>query len=121
MTHIIRRDLLTGDNVIVSRNYENDLADSSSEVGIPNATGDMIVFTSAGNNMTPGGSTNPNWVNTYVRRFRSTDLNGDSVVDVSDLLMLLGQWGVNECAIGDLNGDGAIDVSDLLVLLGDWG
>ena len=121
MTHIFRRDLHTGENEIVSRNSDGELADSSSEVGIPNATGDVIAFTSAGYNLIPGGITNPGWVNTYVRRFRSADLNGDSVVDVSDLLMLLGQWGVSECAIGDLTGDGAIDVSDLLMLLSDWG
>ncbi len=52
------------------------------------------------------------------------DLNCDGVVDVSDLLILLGQWGTcadpNDCA-ADLNGDGIVDVSDLLILLGNWG
>lgn len=52
------------------------------------------------------------------------DLNADGVVDVSDLLILLGAWGQcppsGDCA-GDLNGDGAVDVSDLLILLGNWG
>lgn len=52
------------------------------------------------------------------------DLNGDSVVDVSDLLILLGQWGPcprsSDCP-ADLNGDGAVDVSDLLILLSNWG
>lgn len=52
------------------------------------------------------------------------DLNGDGVVDVSDLLILLAAWG--SCDDGracpaDLNGDGAVDVSDLLVLLANWG
>ncbi len=52
------------------------------------------------------------------------DLNGDGVVDVSDLLILLGAWG--ECPRGeacpaDLNDDGTVDVSDLLILLGAWG
>jgi hypothetical protein len=51
------------------------------------------------------------------------DLNGDGVVDVFDLLMLLGAWG--PCPSGDcpadLNGDGGIDVFDLLILLGNWG
>lgn len=52
------------------------------------------------------------------------DLNGDGVVDVSDLLMLLGAWGPcpgrAEC-VADLNGDGFVDVSDLLMLLANWG
>lgn len=51
------------------------------------------------------------------------DLNGDGVVDVSDLLLLFAAWG--ECPQGscaaDLNGDGFVDVSDLLLLLANWG
>jgi len=52
------------------------------------------------------------------------DLNGDGVVNVSDLLILLAQWG--ECPTGgdctaDLNDDGVVNVSDLLILLGNWG
>lgn len=51
------------------------------------------------------------------------DLNGDGVVNVSDLLILLGSWG--ECPDGpcpaDLNGDGVVDVSDMLLLLSNWG
>src|SRR5690606_10449444 len=61
MTHVYRRDLHTGENLIVSRNSQGDFADSSSEVGVISASGDVIVFTSAGNNMIPGGSTNPDW------------------------------------------------------------
>lgn len=52
------------------------------------------------------------------------DLNCDGVVDVSDLLILLANWGPcprsGECP-ADLNGDGAVDVSDLLILLANWG
>ena len=52
------------------------------------------------------------------------DLNSDDVVDVSDLLVLLGGWGScprsGECE-ADLNGDAVVDVSDLLILLGEWG
>jgi hypothetical protein len=50
------------------------------------------------------------------------DLNGDGVVDLNDLLMLLKAWG--ECPPGDcpadLNGDGVVDVLDLLILLEYW-
>jgi len=52
------------------------------------------------------------------------DLNGDGVVNVSDLLILLGQWGTcvdpNDCP-ADLNNDGVVNVSDLLILLSNWG
>jgi streptogramin lyase len=52
------------------------------------------------------------------------DLDGNGVVDVFDLLILLGAWGPcsgkGEC-LADLNGDGVVDVFDLLTLLGNWG
>lgn len=53
------------------------------------------------------------------------DLNGDGSVNVSDMLLLLSQWGncPNESSWGcsaDLNGDGVVDVSDLLLLLANW-
>ena len=46
------------------------------------------------------------------------DLNGDSIVDGSDLTILLGDW---DGPGGDVNGDGTTDGSDLTVLLGYWG
>jgi trimeric autotransporter adhesin len=57
------------------------------------------------------------------------DLNGDGVVDVFDLLILLGAWGMcppaepggNGTCPADLDGSGAVDVFDLLILLGNWG
>ncbi len=49
------------------------------------------------------------------------DLNNDGVVDVSDLLLLLSEWGAcNGCA-ADLDDSGFVDVSDLLLLLSAWG
>lgn len=51
------------------------------------------------------------------------DLNGDGVVNVSDMLALLGDWGPcngGDCD-ADLNNDGVVDVSDLLILLSNWG
>ena len=46
------------------------------------------------------------------------DLNGDDVVDGSDLAVLLGSWG---SAGGDLDGNGTTDGADLAALLGAWG
>ena len=52
------------------------------------------------------------------------DLDGDGSVGVSDLLILLGDWGrcppKRDCP-ADLNGDGSVGVAYLLILLGNWG
>ena len=51
------------------------------------------------------------------------DLDGDGVVGTTDLLMLLGMWGVcqdcDACA-ADLDGDCIVGTIDLLMLLGAW-
>lgn len=52
------------------------------------------------------------------------DVNADCHVDVSDLLILLANWGpCDDCAKcpADFNGDCAVGVFDLLVLLSNWG
>lgn len=51
----------------------------------------------------------------------ASDLTGDGIVNVSDLLMLLGEWGVCKACDADLNDDGSVNVSDMLLLLGAWG
>ena len=50
------------------------------------------------------------------------DVNGDGVVDVNDILEMLGQWGPcpSGCS-GDLNSDGLVNVDDLLALLSYFG
>jgi len=53
------------------------------------------------------------------------DVDQNGVVDVSDLLTLIGNWGLcPECTEeipGDLNYDSIVDVTDLLALIGAWG
>lgn len=49
------------------------------------------------------------------------DLNGDGVVNVNDLLVMLSAWGPNAGHPADLNGDGNVNVTDLLQLLTVWG
>ena len=46
------------------------------------------------------------------------DLNGDQVVDATDLALILGGWGT---AATDLNEDGSTDATDLAIVLGAWG
>ncbi len=50
------------------------------------------------------------------------DVNGDGVVNVTDLLELISVWGdcSGECN-ADLNGDGVVNVTDLLALISVWG
>ena len=48
------------------------------------------------------------------------DLNGDADVNVSDLLIVIDQWGQSNSP-ADLNFDGIVDVADLLIVVGNWG
>jgi hypothetical protein len=54
------------------------------------------------------------------------DLDGDGVVGITDLLLLLAAWGPcpDPCppsCLGDLNADCAVGITDLLILLANWG
>lgn len=48
------------------------------------------------------------------------DLNGDCGVDVTDLSLLLQQWGTAADTSADLNSDGKVDGADLGILLAAW-
>jgi hypothetical protein len=50
------------------------------------------------------------------------DVNMDTVVDVNDLLALIGAFGELEVGgeLADFNGDFVVDVVDLLVVIGNW-
>ena len=47
------------------------------------------------------------------------DMNGDGVVDGSDLTILLGEWDAAG-GIADINCDGLVDGLDLTIVLGNW-
>ena len=49
------------------------------------------------------------------------DLNGDGVVDATDVAILLDNWGAAGPNIADLNGDGFVGSSDFSLLLNNWG
>lgn len=49
------------------------------------------------------------------------DINFDGIVGVTDLLILLADWGVCGGCDSDLNEDGFVNVTDLLLLLANWG
>jgi hypothetical protein len=68
----------------------------------------------------------------FVEQVRSAgDVNGDAVVNVSDLLAVVSAWGAcpapplvppvpNRC-LTDFNADGQVDVTDLLTVIANWG
>jgi len=43
------------------------------------------------------------------------------MVDVSDVLSVISNWGSCEGCPEDINQDAAVDVSDLLIVVGNWG
>ena len=47
------------------------------------------------------------------------DIDGDGAVDVTDILITIGNWGGS--GDGDIDGNGVVDVSDLLLIVGAWG
>ncbi len=49
------------------------------------------------------------------------DLNGDGWVDVTDLAILLAEFGCPENCTADISGDGRTDISDLAILLAGYG
>jgi|TARA_B100000959_G_scaffold281936_1_gene347220 V8-like Glu-specific endopeptidase len=49
-----------------------------------------------------------------------SDVNGDGMTDVSDILAVVGAWGTAD-ADADVNDDGVVSVADLLVLIDAWG
>lgn len=48
------------------------------------------------------------------------DANGDGIVNINDLNIILSQWGTSGPE-GDLNDDGIVDVNDLNLVLASWG
>ncbi len=75
-----------------------------------------------------GNTPGPNIVGPFVDLGGNTlcgcpsDLNGDGVIDGSDLGLLLAAWGPcgTEACAADLDRNGAVDGADLGILLNDW-
>jgi hypothetical protein len=51
----------------------------------------------------------------------AADTNGDSNVNVTDLLAVIGAWGACAGCPADTNNDGQVNVTDLLAVIGAWG
>ena len=50
----------------------------------------------------------------------ATDLNGDGVTNVNDILDLIAAWGSTD-SNADVNGDGVVGVNDILLVIEGWG
>jgi hypothetical protein len=61
-----------------------------------------------------------NWVEDECPIDCPTDINGDGYVNVTDLLVVIDQWGLTN-SLADVNQDGIVDVSDLLIVIDNWG
>ena len=52
------------------------------------------------------------------------DTNADGIVDVNDILTVIGAWGDcvpdSDCP-ADVDGDGTVNVNDVLLVIGEWG
>ncbi len=51
----------------------------------------------------------------------AADVNGDSVVNVADLLAVITNWGATGGNPADVNGDSVVNVADLLMVIQTWG
>ena len=51
----------------------------------------------------------------------SGDVNGDGVTDLTDLALVLSDFGCSGGCTADLTGDGNTDLSDLAIVLSDFG
>ena len=48
------------------------------------------------------------------------DVNGDGVVNTTDILELIASWGPCNGCNADLDGNGDVDVGDLLIVIENW-
>ena len=48
------------------------------------------------------------------------DVDGSGVVDITDLLAVIGAWGACNTCLEDLDGDGLVGVGDILQVIADW-
>ena len=57
----------------------------------------------------------------FTRGLRAGDINGDGLVNATDLSLVLSQFGITgEGVTGDINQDGEVDGADLIEVLANW-
>ena len=91
------------------------------DTGTKNAASNGITLSLDAAAYVPGGTaTTPTPTPTPVATRKNGDVNGDGVINVVDLSLLLAEWGKSN-ANADFNHDGTINVVDLSMLLAQWG
>lgn len=60
-------------------------------------------------------------VNISKTPWRAGDVNGDGLVNVTDLLAVINAWGPCPMCAADVNYDSIVNVSDLLIVINTWG
>jgi hypothetical protein len=60
-----------------------------------------------------------------VQVYQRTDINRDGVVNIDDLLLVIGKWGACQSppfpCPADVTGDGVVNIDDLLAVISAWG
>ena len=122
VSRLYRKDMLTGAiEYCATGQSSGELIPFSSSVMPEIAVsqdGRRIAFATESTNIVPGVP--PSTYQIYVANLSVPplgDLNGDFVVDPTDLALLLGDWAGSHF---DLDGDGTVGASDLAMLLGAW-
>ena len=49
------------------------------------------------------------------------DLDGDGIVGVEDLLIVISEWGMCSSCVADIDVNGIVNVEDLLIVIANWG
>ncbi len=85
------------------------------------APGDYVLDISRSDSATGSRVFSVGWLFPELEGGVPGDLNGDGIVEVNDLLIIIAGWGAcsGDCP-ADLSGDGNVDVSDILLLLSFW-
>ncbi len=52
---------------------------------------------------------------------RLPDISRNGTVDISDLTILIAQWGRTDSKVADLNNNGVVDIEDLSIIVSNWG
>ena len=86
----------------------------------PNDTDTQVTFSDGQTLCVPAGVQHYTHTNQDDNCLLVEDVNGDGVVSVNDLLIMLGDWGSCGDCPSDIDGDGVVAVDDVLALLAAW-
>ncbi|MAI67700.1 MAG: hypothetical protein CMJ26_07480 [Phycisphaerae bacterium] len=121
-------NIAVGSHVVLTDTRENDCDDFLAEViyteslnvaagATLNTNGYIIYASEVDNQGTIIGEDDIIIINPPV----TGDLDGDGVVGILDILIVIAEWGpCSGACISDMNTDGTVDVLDLLVLIANW-